>query len=44
MKCRYDLNVKCTVECKHISTCAWMKDKRRRALVEQEGKKVNKHE
>lgn len=31
MKCRYDLSKKCTEDCKHINTCAWMKDKTRRA-------------
>lgn len=38
MKCRYDLNKKCTEQCKHIETCAWMKDKARRAKVQQEGR------
>ena len=42
MKCRYDLREKCTMECKHINTCAWMKDKSRRARVQQEQKEGDK--
>lgn len=33
MKCRYDLKKKCTEKCKHINTCAWMKDERRRGVI-----------
>ena len=36
MKCRYDLGKKCTAGCKDINTCAWMKDGRRRAAIENE--------
>ena len=39
MKCRYDTREKCTEQCKNINTCAWMRDKTRRAKVQQ-GKKV----
>lgn len=42
MKCRYDLNKKCTEDCKHINTCAWMKDKTRRAKVQQGQKEGDK--
>lgn len=38
MKCRYDTREQCTEKCKHINTCAWMKDKARRAKVQQERK------
>lgn len=42
MNCRYDTREPCTEHCKHINTCAWMKDKGSSVKLQQEQKEGDK--